>query len=146
MYEHNALGYWSALALCLTKIRSSRARCPATALIILKMTSKINFSICIPTHFKLNPKEIFRNWRCSRYCMKLRVGSSALELDFINSHIYFHTLVDIKNWSSTICIPTPFMFSPKEIFKKLKMVQTMKLRAGSKDNMNMCILIGYPIT
>ena len=33
MYEHNALGYWSGLALCLTKIRSSRARCPATALI-----------------------------------------------------------------------------------------------------------------
>ena len=34
MYEHNALGYWLGLALCLTKIRSSRARCPATALII----------------------------------------------------------------------------------------------------------------
>ena len=41
MYEHNALGYWSGLALCLTKDRSSRARCPATALImnicVLKM-------------------------------------------------------------------------------------------------------------
>ena len=34
MYEHNALGFWSGLALCLTKVRSSRARCPATALII----------------------------------------------------------------------------------------------------------------
>ena len=33
MYEHNALGYWSGLALCLTKVRSSRAGCPATALI-----------------------------------------------------------------------------------------------------------------
>ena len=33
MYEHNALGYWLDLALCLTKVRSSRARCPATALI-----------------------------------------------------------------------------------------------------------------
>ena len=33
MYEHIALGYWSGLALCLTKVRSSRARCPATALI-----------------------------------------------------------------------------------------------------------------
>ena len=32
--EHNALGYWSGLALCLTKVRSSRARCPATALIV----------------------------------------------------------------------------------------------------------------
>ena len=36
MYEHNALGYWSGLALCLTKIRSSRARCPATALILFQ--------------------------------------------------------------------------------------------------------------
>ena len=36
MYEHNALGYWSGLALCLTKVRSSRARCPATALIVAK--------------------------------------------------------------------------------------------------------------
>ena len=34
MSEHNALGYWSGLALCLTKVRSSRACCPATALII----------------------------------------------------------------------------------------------------------------
>ena len=34
MYEHNALGDWLGLALCLTKVRSSRARCPATALII----------------------------------------------------------------------------------------------------------------
>ena len=35
MYEHNALGYRSGLALCLTKVRSSRARCPATALILI---------------------------------------------------------------------------------------------------------------
>ena len=35
MYEHNALGYRSGLALCLTKVRSSRARCPATALICI---------------------------------------------------------------------------------------------------------------
>ena len=34
MYEHNALDYRSGLALCLTKVRSSRARCPATALIL----------------------------------------------------------------------------------------------------------------
>ena len=33
MYEHNALGYRSSLTLCLTKVRSSRACCPATALI-----------------------------------------------------------------------------------------------------------------
>ena len=35
MYGHNALNYWFlSLALCLTKVRSSRARCPATALFI----------------------------------------------------------------------------------------------------------------
>ena len=39
MYEHNALGYWWGLALCLTKVRSSRARCPATALIVLNILS-----------------------------------------------------------------------------------------------------------
>ena len=37
MYEHNALGYKLSLALCLTKVRSSRARYPATALISLKV-------------------------------------------------------------------------------------------------------------
>ena len=37
MYEHNAMGYWSGLALCLTKVRSSRARCPATALFVSMM-------------------------------------------------------------------------------------------------------------
>ena len=48
MYEHNALGYWLDLALCLTKVRSSRARCPATALIILKILYFYNFlKICI---------------------------------------------------------------------------------------------------
>ena len=36
MYEHNASGYWLGLALCLTKVRSSRARCPATALIVIR--------------------------------------------------------------------------------------------------------------
>ena len=41
MYEHNALGYWSGLALCLTKIRSSRARCPATALILSSCLSSV---------------------------------------------------------------------------------------------------------
>ena len=38
MYEHNALGYRSGLALCLTKVRSSRARCPATAFITTYIT------------------------------------------------------------------------------------------------------------
>ena len=40
MYEHNALGYWSDLALCLTKLRSSRARCPATALIFFTSSTQ----------------------------------------------------------------------------------------------------------
>ena len=43
MYEHNALGYWSGLALCLTKVRSSRARCPATALIQIMSEYYQNF-------------------------------------------------------------------------------------------------------
>ena len=41
MYEHNALGYRSGLALCLTKVRSSRARCPATALIFSENTGPV---------------------------------------------------------------------------------------------------------
>ena len=43
MYEHNALGFWSGLALCLTKVRSSRARCPATAL-ILKVGNSVYYN------------------------------------------------------------------------------------------------------
>ena len=48
MYEHNALGYWSDLALCLTKVRSSRACCPATALIafIKKENKLIKNKLC----------------------------------------------------------------------------------------------------
>ena len=49
MYEHNALGYWSGLALCLTKVRSSRARCPATALIL---------------YIKVGFKGVFLTWTC----------------------------------------------------------------------------------
>ena len=49
MYEHNALGFWSGLALCLTKVRSSRARCPATALIV----HVLNFGV--PGSFGPNP-------------------------------------------------------------------------------------------
>ena len=49
MYEHNALGYWSGLALCLTKVRSSRARCPATALIHGSLTLTLKFAqYCLP--------------------------------------------------------------------------------------------------
>ena len=43
MYEHNALGYWWGLTLCLTKVRSSRARCPVTALINLIMKVLCSF-------------------------------------------------------------------------------------------------------
>ena len=46
MYEHNALGYWSSLALCLTKVRSSRACCPVTALIAYAKTkAQISFAV-----------------------------------------------------------------------------------------------------
>ena len=41
MYEHNALGYRLSLALCLTKVRSSPACCPATALILPKILMKL---------------------------------------------------------------------------------------------------------
>ena len=55
MYEHNALGYWSGLALCLTKVRSSRARCPATALILTGMIhSRCSLYACIGNHWKKN--------------------------------------------------------------------------------------------
>ena len=47
MYEHNALGYWSGLTLCLTKVRSSRARCPATALICFLVTPINQFLIIL---------------------------------------------------------------------------------------------------
>ena len=43
MYEHNALGYRSGLALCLKKVRSSRARCPATALIVHDGQNQLSF-------------------------------------------------------------------------------------------------------
>ena len=42
MYEHNVLGYWSGLALCLTMVRSSRARCPATALILYQSSYRLS--------------------------------------------------------------------------------------------------------
>ena len=49
MYEHNALGYFSGLALCLTKVRSSRARCPATALINTYENGCVHFEHAIRT-------------------------------------------------------------------------------------------------
>ena len=50
MFE-NALVYRSGLALCLTKVRSSRARCPATAL-ILKIRSGLRYDYEITTQCK----------------------------------------------------------------------------------------------
>ena len=55
MYEHNALGYRSGLALCLSKVRSSRARCPATALIfflqrVLILTTTYHKTFIVHTH------------------------------------------------------------------------------------------------
>ena len=62
MYEHNASGYWSGLALCLTKVRSSRARCPATALIYKVVSSQKLFD---PSHEKIKsgfPTGFDINW------------------------------------------------------------------------------------
>ena len=47
------MGYWSGLALCLTKVRSSRARCPATALIssVLCLVYKaFDMHVRVPSH------------------------------------------------------------------------------------------------
>ena len=53
MYEHNALGYWSGLALCLTKMRSSQlAHYPATAFISLALL--FTFSVFFSCLFKSN--------------------------------------------------------------------------------------------
>ena len=41
MYEHNAMGYRLGLALYLTKVRSSLALCPATALIMTLFVTAI---------------------------------------------------------------------------------------------------------
>ena len=90
-----------------------------------------------------NPKRYSRNWMCSRSCMKPRVGPSALELGFINSHIYFHTLVDIKNWPSAICIPSPSCSTPRRYSRNLKWSRhCMKPTVKSQDNKNMRILKG----
>ena len=53
--EHNALGYWSGLALCLTKVRSSRARCPATALINYRGPAGFLLAVGEWTTASLNP-------------------------------------------------------------------------------------------
>ena len=54
MYEHHALGYWSGLALCLTKVRSSRARCPATALIHVRPSLNDSlFAVLLPINFSV---------------------------------------------------------------------------------------------
>ena len=48
MYEHYPLGYRSNLALCLTKVRSSRARCPATSLIFEILLTKLIIGLSSP--------------------------------------------------------------------------------------------------
>ena len=52
MYEHNALGNRSGLALCLTKVRSSRVHCPATALI---MVTELPFAKPLSTTCRCGP-------------------------------------------------------------------------------------------
>ena len=43
MCEHNALGYRSSMALYLTKVKSSPALCPDTALIFVVVVSPTQF-------------------------------------------------------------------------------------------------------
>ena len=59
MYEHNALGYWSGLALCLTKVISSQACCPATALIERYYCINSAKTKEITVHFILQPHQVF---------------------------------------------------------------------------------------
>ena len=75
MYEHNALGYRSGLALCLTKVRSSRARCPATALILSVSLKLVAFII----------------WQYS----------SLLGMDKISFYTYKYITIHFFKWLST---------------------------------------------
>ena len=63
MYEHNALGYRSGLALCLTKVRSSRARCPATALIK-----------CAKTHWVITTQQISTSMSIQRIHFEIGIA------------------------------------------------------------------------
>ena len=81
MYEHNALGYWSGLALCLTKVRSSRARCPATALILQFLVYFSPFNIVFnywPTRRTISHHEIIMKYHpeilYAKYHFVCRVG------------------------------------------------------------------------
>ena len=67
MYEHNALGYWSGLALCLTKVRSSRACCPATALIL-----KTRYALCVACFIKQLVNSCLLHSLCSSIDVKLQ--------------------------------------------------------------------------
>ena len=62
MYEHNALGYWSGLVLCLTKVTSSRARCPATALICICIVPSWADQL-LPQFSKNNSETLQIQWR-----------------------------------------------------------------------------------
>ena len=69
MYEHNALGYWSGLTLCLTKVRSSQARCPATALIEMSFNPIISdaskkIKILIHVYENKGTVQLFANLVC----------------------------------------------------------------------------------
>ena len=79
MYEHNALGYWSGLALCLTKIGSSRARCPATALIVF--CPRLMFMFDSFTSLTINcslspPSSEYFSW--DHFCGNLKVFRSSV--------------------------------------------------------------------
>ena len=88
-----------------------------------------------------------RNVRFSRLCMKPRVGSSALELDFINSHIYFHSLHITKIDFLPSAFLLPFKFNSQDILQKLKMFQILhETKTCQHEHVHFKVNIGHPIT
>ena len=91
MYEHNALGYRSSLALCLTKVRSSRACCPATALILLFVVT-----------FLYQWPDIY-----SCICLILFKHVSTIGLIFAVAFLYHYHDIAVA-FHINICISLPF--------------------------------------
>ena len=87
MYEHNALGYRSGLALCLTKVRSSRARCPATALIVHDGQNQLSFQRQL---FTAERSSYVVNDFCSRK-MKSYKSVNLISIKVPDTQIYLKT-------------------------------------------------------
>ena len=105
MYEHNALGYWSGLALCLTKIRSSRARCPATALIFLTFDPKHRLWVLVrttsPSCRAAKPLSCRALKPLSHYCVSTHVSTAYQDTKIDTSRVR-RTYVSIRSSYSSI--------------------------------------------